>query len=121
MLCGSDPDHFGCHATVMPDLGIISIAYYWSLSEGIKYRCNVHQRAHWYLKQPQVARLIEGAEFVQCNLHGLAAGDLVGYVPKSYLPGLWLVGGSGGFAQPAGNFGGNVAMGLGVLGGGPAA
>src|SRR4030042_1881186 len=100
MLCGSNPDHFGCHATGMPDPGIVSIAYYWSLSEGIEHRVNVHQRAQWYLKQPEVARLIEGGEFVQCNFHGLAAGDIVGYVKKSYLPGLLLVGDAGGFGQP---------------------
>jgi flavin-dependent dehydrogenase len=110
MLCGSNPDHFGCHLTVMPERGIISIAYYSSLSEMIKYRVNVHQRGQWYLKQPQVQALIEGAEFVQCNLHGLAAGDVVGYVPKSYLPGLMLVGDAGGFAQPADNYGASVAM-----------
>jgi flavin-dependent dehydrogenase len=115
MLCGSNPDHFGCHATGMPDRGIISIAYYWSLSEGIEYRVNVHQRAQWYLQQPQVQALIEGAEFVQCNFHGLAAGDLVGYVSKSYLPGLMLVGDAGGFSQPVDNYGANVAMWLGRL------
>ena len=121
MLCGSNPDHFGCHATVMPDRGIISIAYYSSLSEMIKYRVNVHQRAQWYLKQPQVQALIEGAEFVQCNLHGLAAGDVVGYAPKSYLPGLMVVGDAGGFAQPFDNYGANVAMYQGKLAGNLAA
>jgi len=117
MLCGSNPDHFGCHATGMPERGIVSIAYYWALNEGIEFRCNVHQRAQWYLKQPQVAALIEGAEFVQCNFHGLAAGDLVGYVKKSYLPGLVLAGDSGGFGQPVDNYGANVAMWLGRLAG----
>jgi flavin-dependent dehydrogenase len=121
MLCGSNPDHFGCHATGMPDRGIVSIAYYWSLSEGIEQRVNVHQRAQWYLKQPEVARLIEGAEFVQCNFHGLAAGDIVGYVKKSYLPGLLLVGDAGGFGQPVDNYGANVAMWQGRLAGNLAA
>ena len=115
MLCGSNPDHFGCHATGMPDRGIISIAYYWALSEGIEHRVNVHQRAQWYLQQPQIQHLIEGAEFIQCNFHGLAAGDLVGYVSKSYLPGLMLVGDAGGFSQPVDNYGANVAMWLGRL------
>ena len=121
MLCGSNPDHFGCHATGMPDRGIISIAYYWSLSEGIEHRVNVHQRAQWYLQQPQVQRLIEGAEFIQCNFHGLAAGDIVGYVKKSYLPGLMLVGDAGGFGQPVDNYGANVAMWMGRLAGNLAA
>jgi len=121
MLCGSCPDHFGCHATVMPERGIISIAYYSSLSEMIKYRVNVHQRGQWYLKQPQVQALIEGAEFVQCNLHGLAAGDVVGYASKSYLPGFMVVGDAGGFAQPADNYGANVAMYQGKLAGNLAA
>ena len=121
MLCGSNPDHFGCHATGMPDRGIVSIAYYWSLTEGVEHRVNVHQRAQWYLKQPEVARLIEGGEFVQCNFHGLAAGDIVGYVKKSYLPGLMLVGDAGGFSQPADNYGANVAMWLGRLAGNLAA
>ena len=121
MLCGSNPDHFGCHATGMPDRGIVSIAYYWSLAEGIEHRVNVHQRAQWYLQQPAVQRLIEGGEFVQCNFHGLAAGDIVGYVKKSYLPGLLLVGDAGGFGQPVDNYGANVAMWQGKLAGNIAA
>ncbi len=40
-----------------------------------------------------------GWQVVYCNFHALAAGDMVGYVSKSFLPGLLLVGDAGGFAQ----------------------
>ena len=111
MICGSNPDHFGAHATGMPGRGgIISICYYSSLKEMVENRVNIHQRAQWYLNHPSCRRLLEGAEFIYCNFHSLAAGDMVGYVKKSYLPGLLLVGDSGGFAQPMDNFGANVAL-----------
>lgn len=111
MICGSNPDHFGAHATGMPGRGgIISICYYSSLKEMVENRINIHQRAQWYLNHPSCRRLLEGAEFIYCNFHSLAAGDMVGYVKKSYLPGLLLVGDSGGFAQPMDNFGANVAL-----------
>ena len=118
MICGSNPDHFGAHATGMPGRGgIISICYYSSLKEMVENRINVHQRAQWYLNHPSCRRLLEGAEFIYCNFHSLAAGDMVGYVKKSYLPGLILVGDSGGFAQPMDNFGANVALWLGRMAG----
>ena len=111
MICGSNPDHFGAHATGMPGRGgIISICFYSALKEMVENRVNVHQRAQWYLNHPSCKRLLEGAEFIYCNFHALAAGDMVGYVKKSYLPGLLLVGDSGGFAQPMDNFGANVAL-----------
>ena len=117
MLCGSNPDHYGCHATGMPGRGIVSICFYSSLKEMVKARVNIHQRAQWYLNQPTCKRLIEGGEFIYCNFHALAAGDMVGYVPKSYLPGLLLVGDAGGFSQPVDNFGANVALWLGRMAG----
>lgn len=118
MICGSNPDHFGAHATGMPGRGgIISICFYSSLKEMVENRVNIHQRAQWYLNHPSCKRLLEGAEFIYCNFHSLAAGDMVGYVKKSYLPGLLLVGDSGGFAQPMDNFGANVALWLGRMAG----
>lgn len=111
MICGSNPDHFGAHATGMPGRGgIVSICFYSALKEMVENRVNVHQRAQWYLNHPSCKRLLEGAEFIYCNFHALAAGDMVGYVKKSYLPGLILVGDAGGFAQPMDNFGANVAL-----------
>ena len=83
----------------------------------VENRVNIHQRAQWYLKQPPVRQLLEGAEFIYCNFHALAAGDMVGYVKKSYLPGLMLVGDAGGFAQPMDNFGANVALWMGRMAG----
>ncbi len=117
MLCGSNPDHFGAHATGMPGRGIVSICFYSALKEMVEARVNIHQRAQWYLNQPTCKRLIEGGEFVYCNFHALAAGDMVGYVSKSFLPGLLLVGDAGGFAQPVDNFGANVALWLGRMAG----
>lgn len=117
MLCGSNPDHFGAHATGMPGRGIVSICFYSALKEMVKARVNIHQRAQWYLNQPTCRRLIEGGEFIYCDFHALAAGDMVGYVPKSYLPGLLLVGDAGGFSQPVDNFGANVALWMGRMAG----
>ncbi len=118
MICGSGPDHFGAHATGMPGRGgIISICFYSALKEMVEHRVNIHQRAQWYLNHPSCRRLLEGAEFIYCNFHSLAAGDMVGYVKKSYLPGLLLVGDAGGFAQPLDNFGANVALWQGRLAG----
>ena len=110
MICGMTPEFFGAHATGMPGRGIVSICYYQGLKEMVKARVNIHQRAQWYLNQPTCKNLLEGAEFIYCNFHALAAGDMVGYVPKSYLPGLLLVGDAGGFSQPVDNFGANVAL-----------
>ncbi|NLT36436.1 MAG: FAD-dependent oxidoreductase [Gaiellales bacterium] len=117
MLCGSNPDHFGAHATGMPGRGIVSICFYSALKEMVEARVNIHQRAQWYLTQPTCRRLIEGGEFIYCDFHALAAGDMVGYVPKSYLPGLLLVGDAGGFSQPVDNFGANVALWMGRMAG----
>ncbi len=118
MLCGGTPDQFGAHATGMPGRGgIVSICYYQTLREMVQHRVNIHQRAQWYLNQPTCKRLIEGGEFIYCNFHALASLDTTGYVPKSYLPGLLLVGDAGGFAQPVDNFGANVALWMGRLAG----
>ena len=111
MLVGVHPDFYCAHATGMPGKdGIVSIAFYGGLKEMVKYRINIHQRAQWYLNQATCKRLIEGGEFIYFDIHMLAAGDMAGYVPKSYLPGLLLVGDAGGFADPPINFGANVAM-----------
>jgi flavin-dependent dehydrogenase len=47
----------------------------------------------------------------------LISGDLVGYPPKAYVPGLMLVGDAGGFAQVVDNFGANVAQTMGKIAG----
>ena len=117
MICGTNPEMFGAHATGMPGRGIVSICFYSALKDLVQNRVNAHQRAQWYLNQPTCKRLIEGGEFIYCNVHALAAGDMVGYVPKSYLPGLLLVGDAGGFAQPLDNFGANVALWMGRMAG----
>ena len=71
----------------------------------------------WYIKQPPVSQLLEGAEFIYCNFHCLTSGDLVGYPAKAYLPGLVLVGDAGGFSQVVDNFGANVAQVMGKIAG----
>jgi electron transfer flavoprotein-quinone oxidoreductase len=116
MQTGVYPDYWCAHATGMPGKdGIVSIAFYNGLKEMVENKINIHQRAQWYLKEPTCARLIGGGEFIYFDVHGLAVGDLVGYPPKSYLPGLVLVGDAGGFADPLINWGANVAMAMGRM------
>ncbi len=108
---GLTPEYWGAHAMGAPGKGgIVNITLYQTLGEIMKARVNPHQRMQWYINRPEVKRLIEGGEFIYCNFHALATGDMVGYVSKSYLPGLMLVGDAGGFAQPLDNFGANVAQ-----------
>ena len=114
---GLTPEFWGAHAIGSPGRGIINVCIYQSLAELMRERVNPHQRMQWYINQRPVKRLVEGAELIKVNVHGLAAGDMVGYVPKSYLPGLMLVGDAGGFSMPVDNFGANAAMRLGQLAG----
>jgi len=109
-MAGDTPEFWGSHAVACPGRGIVNIIIYQCLREAVKARVNIHQRMQWYLQQPPINRLIEGGEFVCCNFHCLSSGDLVGYPPKAYLPGLMLVGDAGGFAQVVDNFGANVAQ-----------
>ena len=109
-MAGSTPESWGAHCVGCPGRGIINIVVYQTLKEVVKARVNIHQRGQWLVKQPPYSQLLEGAEFIYCNFHMLATNDLVGYVPKSYLPGLILVGDAGGFACPPDNFGANVAQ-----------
>lgn len=109
-MAGFIPAHWGAHALGCPGRGIVNVVLYQALEEMVKARVNIHQSMQWYINQAPVKRLIEGGEFIYCNFHALAAGDPVGYVPKSYLPGLILVGDAGGFAQVVDNFGANVAQ-----------
>ncbi len=114
-MCGEDPAFWGTHAVGCPDRGLVNIIVYHQIKSMIKARVNIHQRAQWYLKQPPVAQLIEGGEFVQCNFHCLNIGDRVGYPPKSYLPGFMMVGDAGGYGQPVEDFGANVAQVMGKI------
>ncbi|MCR4419226.1 MAG: NAD(P)/FAD-dependent oxidoreductase [Clostridia bacterium] len=107
---GSTPEFFAAHAVAYPGRGIVDITTYQTLKEMVRARVNIHQRAQWYLNQTKVKRLIEGGEFIQCNFHCLTSFDTVGYVAKSYLPGLILVGDAGGFANPCDSWGANVAQ-----------
>jgi electron transfer flavoprotein-quinone oxidoreductase len=107
---GLTPEYFGAHVQGCPGRGIVTVTLYQTLAELMRERINSHQRMQWYLKMPEVQRMIKGGEFIQCNLHALATGDMQGYVPKSFLPGLILVGDAGGFAQPLDNFGANCAQ-----------
>jgi len=109
-MAGDTPDFWGSHAVGCPDRGIVNIIIYQTLREMIKARVNIHQRMQWYINQAPISTLIEGGEFIYCNFHCLSSGDLVGYPPKAYLPGMVLVGDSGGFAQVVDNFGANVAQ-----------
>jgi flavin-dependent dehydrogenase len=114
-MCGDDPCFWGSHAVGCPDRGLINIIIYHQLTQEIKAKVNIHQRAQWYLQTSQVKSLLEGAEFVQFNAHCLNIGDTVGYAPKSYLPGFMMVGDAGGFGQPVEDFGANVAQIMGKL------
>jgi electron transfer flavoprotein-quinone oxidoreductase len=114
-MCGEDPAFWGSHCVGCPDLGLVNVIVYHQMASMVKARVNIHQRAQWYLKQPPVAQLIEGGEFVQCNFHCLNIGDTVGYPKKSYLPGFMMVGDAGGYGQPVEDFGANVAQVMGKL------
>lgn len=107
---GSTPELFAAHVASAPGRGIVSVTVYQTLKEMVQARVNIHQRMQWYLNETPIKRLVEGAEFIQCNFHALSSFDMVGYVPKSYLPGLVLVGDAGGFANPVDSWGANVAQ-----------
>jgi electron transfer flavoprotein-quinone oxidoreductase len=109
-MAGSEPEFFGTHCVGEPGRGLINVIVYGCLEEMVKSKTNIHQRMQWYIHQPPVNQLLEGAEFIYCNFHCLTSGDLVGYPPKAYLPGLMLVGDAGGFSQVVDNFGANVAQ-----------
>ena len=114
-MAGSEPEFWGSHAVGEPGRGLINVIIYGCLEEMVKSKTNIHQRMQWYTKQPPVSQLIEGAEFINCNFHCLTSGDLAGYPPKAYLPGLMLVGDAGGFSQVVDNFGANVAQVMGKI------
>jgi electron transfer flavoprotein-quinone oxidoreductase len=116
-MAGSEPEFWGSHAVGEPGRGLINLIIYGCLEEMVKSKTNIHQRMQWYIQQPPVCQLLEGAEFIQCNFHCLTSGDLVGYPPKAYLPGLMLVGDAGGFSQVVDNFGANVAQTMGKIAG----
>ncbi len=116
-MAGSEPEFWGSHAVGEPGRGLVNIIIYQCLEEMAKSKTNIHQRMQWYINQPPVNQLIEGGEFIYCNFHCLTSGDLVGYPPKAYLPGLMLVGDAGGFAQVVDNFGANVAQTMGKIAG----
>lgn len=109
-MAGSEPEFFGTHCVGEPGRGLINLIIYGCLAEMVEGKTNIHQRMQWYINQPPVNQLLEGAEFIQCNFHCLTSGDLVGYPPKAYLPGLMVVGDAGGFSQVVDNFGANVAQ-----------
>jgi electron transfer flavoprotein-quinone oxidoreductase len=109
-MAGSEPEFWGSHCVGEPGRGLINVIIYGCLEEMVKSKTNIHQRMQWYVKQPPVSQLLEGAEFIYCNFHCLTSGDLVGYPEKAYLPGLMLVGDAGGFSQVVDNFGANVAQ-----------
>ncbi len=116
-MAGSEPEFWGSHAVGEPGRGLVNIIIYACLEEMVKSKTNIHQRMQWYINQPPVNQLIEGGEFIYCNFHCLTSGDLVGYPPKAYVPGLMLVGDAGGFAQVVDNFGANVAQTMGKIAG----
>ena len=107
---GNNPEFFAAHVCSNPSRGIITVTVYQTLLEMIRAKVNIHQRAQWYLNEGPIKDLIKGAEFIYCNFHALTSFDMVGYVPKSYLPGLVLVGDAGGFANPLDSWGANVAQ-----------
>jgi electron transfer flavoprotein-quinone oxidoreductase len=114
-MASDTPVFYGSHAVGHPGRGIVNVIIYHTLKEMAQNKVNVHQRMQWYLNEPQIKRLLEGGEFIQCNFHCLNAGDIVGYPPKAYLPGLMLAGDSGGFGNPLDDFGANVAMTMGRM------
>lgn len=109
-MAGSNPECWGAHCVGCPGRGLINVIVYTTLREMVEARVNIHQRMQWLVNNPPYSQLLEGAEFIYCNFHSLATLETVGYVTKSYLPGLILVGDAGGFANPADNFGANVAQ-----------
>ena len=109
-LCGSVPEFWAAHAIGEPGRGICNLVIYMCLEEMIKNRINIHQRMQWFTEQAPICQLIEGGEWIYCNFHSLAAGDLQGYAPKGYMHGLMLVGDAGGYGMPMDNFGANVAQ-----------
>jgi electron transfer flavoprotein-quinone oxidoreductase len=122
VLCGNRPEFWGAHLVCEPGRdGTINLIIYQCLAEMIANKTNIHQRAQWILAMPPYKNIIDASEFVYCNAHCLASGDLVGYLPKSYMKGLWVLGDAGGFAQPLDNFGANCAQAQGRLAGGLAA
>ncbi|MFC1924352.1 NAD(P)/FAD-dependent oxidoreductase [Chloroflexota bacterium] len=121
MMTGLNPEFWGVDLVASPERGIINVCLYQSLEEMCSARINAHQRMQWYLQHPRVKKHLEGAELVQINFHSLASQEMVGYIKKSYLPGLMIVGDAGGFAQPVDNFGANVAQHQGRLAAGLAA
>ena len=116
-MAGDQPEFWGSHAIGHPERGVINLIIYQTLEELMKARVNIHQRMQWYVEQPPVNSLLEGAEFIYCNFHCLTSGDIVGYPEKAYLPGMVLVGDAGGFAQVVDNFGANVAQYMGKIAG----
>jgi electron transfer flavoprotein-quinone oxidoreductase len=116
-MAGSEPEFWGSHCVGEPGRGLINVIIYGCLEEMVKNKTNIHQRMQWYTQQPPVSQLLDGAEFIYCNFHCLTSGDLVGYPPKAYVPGLVLVGDAGGFSQVVDNFGANVAETMGKIAG----
>ncbi|MCL2807595.1 MAG: NAD(P)/FAD-dependent oxidoreductase [Coriobacteriia bacterium] len=118
IMAGNNPEFWGAHVVVEPGRdGIINLIIYQCLQEMMDNRTNIHQRAQWLIQLAPYKNIIDASEFIYVNFHCLASGDLVGYAPKSYLPGLMVCGDAGGFAQPMDNFGANCAQAQGVIAG----
>jgi electron transfer flavoprotein-quinone oxidoreductase len=115
---GNNPEFWGAHLICEPGRdGIINLIVYQCLAEMMANKSNIHQRAQWILNLSPYKDIVQESEFLYCNFHCLASGDLVGYAPKSYIKGLLILGDAGGFAQPLDNFGANCAQAQGVIAG----
>lgn len=103
------------HALMVPAAGLVTVACYQHLSDLCKVRQNIHQRMQWFLTTPEIRHAIEGAELVAIDCHTLTWENRDGYVPKSYLPGLMMVGDAAAMINPFDGFGADAAMYAGVM------
>ncbi|MCL1799419.1 MAG: NAD(P)/FAD-dependent oxidoreductase [Eggerthellaceae bacterium] len=118
IFAGNRPEFWGAHCVCEPGRdGTINLIIYQCLAEMIANKTNIHQRAQWMLNMPPYKNILDASDFVYCNFHCLASGDLVGYTKKSYMKGLMIMGDAGGFAQPLDNFGANCAQAQGIIAG----
>ncbi len=106
---GSNPDFFAAHLVGNYPEGVMECTVYCNLDEMVACRHNVWNRILWF--QDVNKNFLEGAELVRANFHALNCFDLVGVdTLKSYMPGLFLVGDAGSFANPVESWGANVAQ-----------
>jgi len=115
VLFGENPAIFACHAVAAPGKGIVEVTTYMPMTTMIQQRVNIHQRMQWFVNTPRQRRNLEGAKLIQMNFHCLGCFEEVGYAKKTYLPGLVLVGDSGGFTHPMDSWGANTAQWLGRM------